>query len=336
MVGNEWQEDRNAWRYGSRSQAVWRVVNEMLKANLPDETIASVLLDTRFSISENPLEKGKRARAFAAGEPQTYEEAMAELARMRRVALDRSDQLEDVRTVPAETRAEQQGLRDRIEHLEIFEGIVQKIDEVLSRPDAECSSDDKVFNIAAARWLPFHRSKRLANGQQPTLSLGYLSKVIGMPKRRLSRCLDRSSSDDPAAGAPYQKNLIRKPVIDPETGLQARDDKNKPRWESSLEIIPWRDSPRETLTAAATYTMPERPKRGGSQAASDARWGRCQRHDNTEVRIKGYCPDCGRIVGERMLSVEEFDVLNVQIGHSEPTAPTVPGSDSIGVQNGHS
>jgi hypothetical protein len=66
--GNEWVEDKQAWRYGSRSQAVWRAVNEMVEAGLPDASIAAVLLDARYKISENPLEKGRRARPFVARE----------------------------------------------------------------------------------------------------------------------------------------------------------------------------------------------------------------------------------------------------------------------------
>ena len=77
LDGNEWVEDKQAWRYGSRSQAVWRVVNEMVEAGLPDATIAAVLLDDRYKISENPLEKGRRARAFVAreiGKARKYQE----------------------------------------------------------------------------------------------------------------------------------------------------------------------------------------------------------------------------------------------------------------------
>ena len=59
------------------SQAVWRVVNEMVEAGLADATIAAVLLDARYKISENPLEKGRRARAFVAreiGKARKYQE----------------------------------------------------------------------------------------------------------------------------------------------------------------------------------------------------------------------------------------------------------------------
>jgi P4 family phage/plasmid primase-like protien len=67
-TGNEWDEEKQANRYGSRSQAVWRVINEGIEGGLADETIASILLDPRYKISENPLEKGKRARSFVASQ----------------------------------------------------------------------------------------------------------------------------------------------------------------------------------------------------------------------------------------------------------------------------
>jgi hypothetical protein len=67
-TGNEWDEEKHAWHYGSRSQAVWRVVMVLVEAGVDDATIASILLDDRYKISENPLEKGRRARSFVARE----------------------------------------------------------------------------------------------------------------------------------------------------------------------------------------------------------------------------------------------------------------------------
>ena len=49
----------------------------MIEAGEPDETIASVLLDSRYRISDNPLEKGRRARPFVAreiGKARKYQE----------------------------------------------------------------------------------------------------------------------------------------------------------------------------------------------------------------------------------------------------------------------
>jgi len=157
---------------------------------------------------------------------------------------------------------------------------------------------------------------------------------MGMPKRRISKSLERQSGMA-EEGAPFEKIVGRRPMVD-DQGQPVRDELGNQRWESSLEVRPWGDSPAATLRAAATYALPERPMRGGSKAASEARWGRCDKHDNREVRVKGYCPDCGKVVGERVMRLAEFDALNVQLEHSEQTAPTVSSSNPIDVQVGHS
>jgi hypothetical protein len=218
----------------------------------------------------------------------------------------------------------QRALLDRDDRLEILEPIVNQIDAIIQRPDEELSSDDKVVDIGLIRWLPYHQAKREAKGEPPSIALGYLSKVIGMPKKRISKSLERQSSKDPDAGAPFRKHVTRRYLEDEQ------------RWESSMEVQPWGATPLATLRAAATYLPPVRPKRGGSKEASDARWGRCDKHDNDVVRVKGFCPDCGKVVGERMMRVEEFDMLNVQLGHSEGTAPPCVEDVLIEVHLGHS
>jgi hypothetical protein len=241
------------------------------------------------------------------------EERDAEIVRLQRRALDQDDRLE------------------------ILEDIVHSIDDVLNRPNEEMSASEKVVLIGTARWLPFYRSKKEANGQPKTIALGYVAKVVGMSKSTVSSTFKRFSSKDEEDGAPFRKNVTRKkkfdddgqPVIDPRTGQQAI--------ESELELIPWKDRPSETLRAAVSYAKVQtKPKHGGSQEAADARWGRCGNHDNREVRVRGYCPDCGKVVGERVMTVEEFDVLNEQVAHSEGDQTTVSSSNPIDEQVAHS
>jgi hypothetical protein len=38
-------------------------------------------------------------------------------------------------------------------------------------------------------------------------------------------------------------------------------------------------------------------------------WGRCTSHDNTTVTVRGFCPHCGEVVGERSMAIQEFSVL---------------------------
>jgi hypothetical protein len=241
----------------------------------------------------------------------------------------------------------ERALMDRDDRLEILEPIVTAIDEILARPEVETdddgnvirygpTSDDKLVNIGCARFMPHWRAKKNGRGEAPTIALGYLSKVLGMPKKRISKSLERQSSKDPNAGAPFRKIVTRQPKFDDDGVPVINRKTGKQEWESSLEVIPWGDSPAATLQAGATYDLPARPKHGGSEKASAVRWGRCDKHDNQEVRVKGYCPDCGKVVGERIMPLSEFDALNVQVGHSETRAsPTVP-VNSIERQNGHS
>lgn len=241
------------------------------------------------------------------------EEAEATITRLRRRVLDDDDRLE------------------------VLEDVVHSIDDVLNRPNEEMSASEKVALVVTARWLPFHRSKQEANGKPTTIALGYVAKVAGSSKSTVSSVFKRFSSDDPNDGAPFRRRVTRHPkfdengapVIDPRTGRQ--------QFESELEITPWGERPSETLRAAVRLAgVQTRPKHGGSQEAADARWGRCPKHDNREVRVKGYCPDCRKVLGEKIVRLAEFDVLNEQVAHSEGTGAMVSNANLIGKQVAHS
>lgn len=55
----------NPMKYPSRSEVLWRVMCDMVRAGADDETIASVILDPDFKISESVLEKS-RPESYAA------------------------------------------------------------------------------------------------------------------------------------------------------------------------------------------------------------------------------------------------------------------------------
>jgi hypothetical protein len=321
LAGNEWQEDRQAWRYGSRSQAVWRVVNEALKAGLGDEIIASILLDARFAISENPLEKGKRARAFVAreiakarkphereprpapapvsppeptpttGEPQTYEEAMAALAQARRALLDKDDQLEDCRTVLSETRAE---LEDKTAYISLMT-------EVLAKPNEEMSSTEKVVFLAMT-WETRYRADR----GRTKLPLVALEERTGLSKNTVSTA-SRSICERP--GSPFERTKTRE--------WRTNED-GSGQWVTTLYVRPRAERVEETIRAGVALPKAlEKPKHGGSPQATEARWRRCPNHQDDDVIIRGLCSACGKVVGERRVSAQEWEVLNPQVCDSE-------------------
>jgi hypothetical protein len=245
---------------------------------------------------------------------------------------------DQVMQLAAIIEAQQSVICAQRERLEILEPIVTSIDEVIQRPDEELNSDDKVATIALGRWLPYHQAKREAAGEPATVSLGYLSKVVGMPKRRLSKSIDRLSSDRPDDGAPFSKVVTRRPkfdadgcpVINPRTGKQA--------FESSFEVGMWAKTAKATLCAAARYETPPRPKHGGSRAASDARWGRCPTHEAADVVVRGRCSDCGSYLSERRISADDFEklALNVQLEHSENPPAAVGDQYPVEAQDGRS
>lgn len=58
-------DTQNPMKYPSRSEVLWRVLCDMIRAGADDETVASVILDPDFKISESVLEKA-RPEAYAA------------------------------------------------------------------------------------------------------------------------------------------------------------------------------------------------------------------------------------------------------------------------------
>lgn len=264
----------------------------------------------------------------------------ARVAYLERALLDRDDLDEDRQAVIRAQRA----------RLDVLEPLVAYMDEVISRPEHTVvldddgtvvektkdgpTTDDKLVAIAVARWLPSYRARKDANGEDATVSLGYLEKVMGMPRARISKSLHRQESDDPKSGAPWRTVTTRRPVfagdgppiIDPRTGRQ--------KFESSLEVIPYGDT-RAMLRASATYILPALPQHGGSLEASDTRWGRCARHPRAMIDLEGRCVVDRELLGRRRVSPETFERLNLQLGDPErepapPVSVGIPIDDDLG------
>ena len=329
---------------------------DLAERNASEPTIVGALAERDAALGWNKFTDRADDREYV----KIAEKAVARAVERERERTPRVQLVDDPKATsddPAELRAAleaataevgrlRRALMDRDDRLEVLEPIVTAIDEILARPEVETdrdgnvvggglTSDDKVVAIGLARWLPHYREKKANKGESENVSLGYLSKVLGMPGRRISKSIDRQSSKVAADGAAFRK--VRKPELAKDREGNPIFDKNgRQVYTTPIEVIPWGDSATATLRRAATYATPILPKRGGSQAASDARWGRCDKHDNRDVLIKGHCPDCGKVVGERSMTLAEFDALNVQVGHSEDGTPTVSKGYLIGVQLGHS
>lgn len=228
-------------------------------------------------------------------------------------------------------------LLDRDDRIELLEDIVHSIDDVLSCPNETMGASEKVAMIVVARWLPYYRSKREAKGQEPTISLGYLAKVAGMSKSTMSGVLKRFCSEKEEDGAPLKKRKHPKPLFNEDGSPLIDSETGRQKFVTEFEVAPWGARPAETLRASVTFAS-TRPKvkHGGSKEAAAARWGECGKHQNRDVRVKGYCPDCGKVVGERTVTRAEFDALNEQVAHSQEERPQTVSRNSIGKQVAHS
>jgi hypothetical protein len=107
---------------------------------------------------------------------------------------------------------------------------------------------------------------------------------------------------------------------------------------TTIEFQPKTERTEDTLRAvAALPAAPDKLKHGGSeQAATQRQWvrdaGQCSTHTNQTVTVKGFCPHCGEVVGERQMSRQEFVALNHQVSDSEGSTPTVvvvPGTHNL-------
>jgi hypothetical protein len=246
---------------------------------------------------------------------ETAEEAVARLRR----------ELAKARATIAVQQTVIKGERGRRDSLEQF---VTGIDGVLSRKDL--SSTDKVMTIVAARELHTRVSKGIY-----TISRGRLADLAGVSESTVTTSLKRICTSPPKYGSefkedgrPFKRLVTRKQATDPETGAEI--------YVSSLEVTPWAPTARETLQAAATFTVPQdRPKHGGSEAATEAaakaRRDGCRKHQDADVVVRGVCTECGDVLAARRLPADEWSTLKEQASLSESHQPVsvVPKGEQV-------
>jgi hypothetical protein len=198
----------------------------------------------QFTASDEPT-------TIPADEPMTLEAALAEVRRLQRRALDQDDRIEELAGLVQDQQTIILAQRAR---LDVLDPYVAYIQDVVTRDENECPSDDKVVLIGFVPWLQTFRAKQLANGESTAFSLKYGAKVVGMHHKRLSNVLGRWSSPDPNDGAPWYKKVTRTRVT---------NDDGSEGWDSALEVTPWQETPREILRASLAYVPPVLPKKRG-------------------------------------------------------------------------
>jgi primase-polymerase (primpol)-like protein len=219
-----------------------------------------------------------------------------ETDRLRRYALDADDLIEYQQAI---IRAERTAKDAAVE-------TVRRISDVLAIPSKQLAPASKLVTIATV--LEAH--SRGSRGQVK-LPLDALVERTGLSRNAVSaRVQDLAARE----GSPIERRVTREWVT--------TDDGVQQPISVSL-VSPKHASVNESLTAVLTMGGPSQKAQRRAEAAKAraARWGRCTTHDNDLVAIKGFCPEGGEIVGERVLRVEEFDALNPIVCDSRPPPP---------------
>ncbi len=266
-------------------------------------------------------------------------EAPDELAELR-VALDAAtaengrlrgtiDNLADV------IHVQQTRIADVVPKLEARNEFLSNVMGIIAKPNEELSAGEKVVSIALAYEIHFRADKetyRLHDGTEG-------SYLTPSGKIRMTRnVIAKRSGYSPNKGAALARRVAERENAPFGWGT-TRDWKTRADgsegWVTTIEIEPRTTRTADTLRAiAALSALPEKPKHGGSKAASEARWNRCDEHQDADIIVKGYCATCGKVLGERTVTHADRADLKVQDGIPENPPPPVDVYVLKGIQDG--
>lgn len=238
-------------------------------------------------------------------QPATVEDGTGDPSRVRyleRALLDRDDLLELQQSIITRERSQRQGLAETI----------RAIGAVLALPKEHVSPAYKVLWIVSTLEMHSRASRGIA-----TLPSCVLEEGAGLSDNMVSAGMRDLAARE---GSPIQRRLTR----------EWRTDEHGARIPVTIcETVPMHQTVAETLTAICSMGGPssrEQQRREKDRERTAASWGRCSTHDNDLVAVKGYCPDCGEVVAERVMRLEDFQALNPLnpgIRETGPTAATV-------------
>jgi hypothetical protein len=175
---------------------------------------------------------------------------------------------------------------------------VRRIGDVLAQPKEHMSPPTKILTIVAI--LETHSRASRGVSKLPS---AVLEERSGMTKNMVSAWMQDLAARE---GSPIKRRLTRE---------WRTDEYGQTQPITVSEVIPLHATVGESLAAVLTMggpsTKAQKQREAAQERATKARrWGRCSSHDNDLVAVKGYCPECGEVVGERVMRVEEFDTLN--------------------------
>jgi hypothetical protein len=205
--------------------------------------------------------------------------------------------------------------------------LVKAIYETLAIPDEQLAARPKLVSLALAREAASRNSRGIF-----TMSNLALGRLTGLPEKVVSQIMQ----DLPARnGTPFERIVTRQyievapGISEPRSIAQVRITTPDQTTVSVIRALP-------RIGGPSDKEMQRKAKAQASAAASaEAKiaaevgkriaWGWCSTHEDTNVNVKGHCSTCGEVVGERMMTANEFSILNPEMRDSaiQPPLPTV-------------
>ena len=270
--------------------------------------------------------------AERAGAPDELAELRAKLAAAEAEVARRGEVIDNLADV---VHVQQTRIADVVPNLEARNEFLSNVMGIIAKPNDELSAGEKVVSIALAYEIHFRADKqtyRLHDGTEG-------SYLTPSGKIRMTRnVIAKRSGYSPNKGAALARRVAERENAPFGWGT-TRDWKTRADgsegWVTTIEIEPRTTGTADTLRAiAALPALPEKPKHGGSKAASEARWNRCDEHQDADIIVKGYCATCGKVLGERTVTRAECADLKVQDGIPENPPPPVDVYVPKGIQDG--
>jgi hypothetical protein len=183
---------------------------------------------------------------------------------------------------------------------------VRRIGDVLEVPTKQLAPSAKILTIVTL--MEAHSRASRGQGKLPATALEERS---GLSTNTVSAFVQDFAARE---GSPINRRVTRDWVTD-EGGTQ--------RPITVSMVAPRFGTINESLAAVLSMGGPSEKAQRRAEAARErtAAWGRCSAHHNDVVTIKGYCPECGEVVGERMVRVEDFEALNPSVCDSGTAYP---------------
>ena len=201
--------------------------------------------------------------------------------------------------------------------------LVRAMFDTISLPDDQMNARTKLVSLVLAREAASRNSRGIF-----TMANTTLGRLTGLDEKVVSQIMQDLPARD---GTPFERIVTRgyvevaPGITEPRSIAQVRittPDQTTVSVIRALHSIGGpSDKEMQRLAKARAKTAANAEAKITTEVGKRIGWGWCSSHDNTDVLVRGFCPDCGEVVGERSMLVEEFSILNPEFRDSAVQPP---------------